>query len=94
MGLGVLDHTMFVVLNKNQFYLGNGSWEFDPIYVEKIRFDEKRFNELRVKALNIMNAKSCPARPEAGKSQYCGFCKYCSSNQWCWSPTRGATFDE
>jgi hypothetical protein len=94
MGLAVLDHTMFVVLNKNQFYLGNGSWEFDPLYVEKIRFDEKRFNELRVKALDIVNARSTPDRPEAGKSQYCGFCKYCSSNQWCWSPARGVTFDE
>jgi hypothetical protein len=94
MGLAELDHCVFVVLNKNQFYLGEGTWKFSVLHVEKVRFDNKRYEQLRLKALDIVNAESCLARPELGKSQYCGFCKYCDVNEWCWSPTRGVKFDE
>ncbi|MEE9382819.1 MAG: hypothetical protein V3V08_05335 [Nannocystaceae bacterium] len=64
------------------------------LYVEVIDFDPGRYRELWAKAERIVNAESAPPRPEEGKSQYCGFCKYCSRGKWCWGPLVDVSFDD
>jgi len=64
------------------------------LYVEIIDFDPERFRDLWTKAERIVNATVAPERPAAAKSQYCGFCKWCDNNKWCWGPMVGVSFDD
>lgn len=62
------------------------------IYPERIRFNAERFHELRLKAGKILHATQSLPKPEEATSQYCGFCKWCPRNQWCWSAIADVEF--
>jgi len=66
------------------------------IYAEKIRFDPAKFGALVEKAERILKHSAVKPidRPAEGKSQYCGYCKWCDRNQWCWSPLAEVQFDD
>jgi len=94
MGLAELEECLFVVYNKNDFVLDGEQWKPDYLHVERIRFDASRFERLRAKAKRVVESNDIPERPAKATSQYCGFCKYCDHNDWCWSATTGVKFDE
>lgn len=82
-GFGSLDEALAVVECKND----------SRIYAERIRFNPMRFHELRQKgSLALSGGSLPPARPSAATSQYCGFCKWCPRNEWCWSSTADVRF--
>lgn len=62
--------------------------------VEIVDFDPDRYRELTAKADEITMASEVLDRPPEAKSQYCGFCKYCDRQKWCWGPLVGVRFDE
>ncbi|HEX9639997.1 MAG TPA: hypothetical protein VGB13_01645 [Candidatus Krumholzibacteria bacterium] len=62
------------------------------IYTEKIRFDPEEFERLRAQVRLAVDGEVPPARPAAASSQYCGFCKWCVRNEWCWGPTADVKF--
>jgi hypothetical protein len=64
------------------------------LHCERIAFNPTRFGELHQKARDIITAKTPPNRPPEAKSQYCGYCKWCDVNGWCWGPLAGVKFDE
>ena len=86
MGYAGFEDSVAVVYNKNTA----------DIYIEKVRFDPQAFESLKQKATRILNQPpDVPLpRPAEGKSQYCGFCKWCARNQWCWSATADVRFAE
>lgn len=84
MGWGGYRHALVVVYCKDD----------SRIYAEKIRLDAGRFTALRLKAEYVLDAENVVVRPTEAKSQYCGFCKWCSRNEWCWSPLSEYQFDE
>lgn len=63
------------------------------IYSEKIRFDADVFESLRATARVAITSSAPPPRPNAATSQYCGFCKWCPRNDWCWGATADVKFD-
>jgi len=84
MGCSDLAEALAVVYCKNT----------SDMYAERIKFNSECFSELLEKADRVLLSSELLPRPEAAKSQYCGFCKYCSRNAWCWSPLRDANFDD
>lgn len=62
------------------------------VWAERIRFDSSVYDRLTEKA-TLALGDAIPQRPPAAKSQYCGFCKYCSRNAYCWSAVAGVEFD-
>ena len=82
-GMEPLDDSLAVVVNKDS----------SELWVEKIRYDEEAYAKLKERAAIAMG-EALPARPAEGKSQYCGFCKYCPVNAWCWSALPEANFDD
>lgn len=64
------------------------------IYAEKVPFDADRFTRLRLKVEHILAAEEKPvARPKEATSQFCGYCKWCDVNDWCWGPLAEVRFD-
>lgn len=64
------------------------------LWVELIDRDIDRGVELAEKANRITTATCPPPKPKEAKSQYCGYCKWCDRNAWCWSATAGVRFDD
>ncbi len=63
------------------------------LWAEMIRFDADHYAELEAKARLVVESEEIVPRPKEAKTQYCGFCKYCSLNLWCWSAMAGVEFD-
>jgi hypothetical protein len=64
------------------------------IYIEKVPFDRDVFLSLLVKGQEIFEAVGAPDRPSEARSKSNSFCKWCTFNDWCWSPIRSAGFDD
>ncbi len=103
MGLSSIDDSVCVVFNRDRVPREDG------ILIEKVRFDPDFFSELLDKAERVLNQPPDVPLPrpiwyeedERGEkvkrgatSQYCGFCKWCPRNQWCWSATADVRFAE
>jgi hypothetical protein len=63
------------------------------IHAERIRFDRDAFIAINQRLKAALDSERAPARPAAATSQFCGFCKYCPKNEWCWGPTADVSFD-
>ncbi len=87
-----------------QMYMGAGGFhiaiafvyckDISEPYPEKIRFEPERYEALKAKARLILTSEEPPKRPDEATSQYCAFCKWCDSNEWCWSPVAETRFDD
>ena len=64
------------------------------IYAERLKFGKARFHAMRLKAGRILASEVVLPKPDEAKSQYCGFCKWCPRNAWCWGPLAEVRFDD
>jgi hypothetical protein len=63
------------------------------IFAERLKLDPDRYKALWSKAKRIITSEQVLPRPAEAVSQYCGFCKWCPRNEWCWGPLSEIHFD-